>query len=192
MQGNGSGRRAAFRYRAAGVVLVVAYLAFVCWLSARPVSVPWVASETVEPLGTIRSDLALGPWEAARSLGGGLLLLAPLGVLLPLAGGRVETSGFTSLARTVFTGAMVSLVIGMSHSQATGQVISMDGLLLNTTGVALAHLAVVPGVRAFLRRRGRRGRPTPLRHEEGPHQLTATLSRVAITPWDNVLTRPRS
>ncbi|MDW6062097.1 VanZ family protein [Streptomyces sp. FXJ1.4098] len=168
MQGHGSGRRrAAFRFRAAGFVLLAAHLAYVCWLTLRPLSAPWVTAVTLEPLATIRADLALGPWEATRSIGGGLLLLAPLGVLLPLAGGRVTVYPLASFVRTVFTGAMVSLTMALVRSELTGQIMNVDTVLLNTAGVALAHLAVVPAARSWLRRRADRRRAAALSRDGG-------------------------
>ncbi|MFH8368469.1 VanZ family protein [Streptomyces sp. NPDC018031] len=182
MQGHGSGRRAAFLFRAAGFVLLAAHLAFVCWLTVRPITVPWVTPATFEPLASIRADLERDTWDGIRSIAGGLLLLAPMGILLPLAGGRLETNPFTSLARAVFAGAMTSLMVEVSHSWSTGQVVNIDGVLLNTAGVALAHLAVVPAVRARLRRRSEPRRPVPLPREEGAQPVTRTIPRVGIAP----------
>jgi len=177
------GRRAAFRYRAAGSVLLVAHLAFVCWLTLRPLTVPWVTAETLEPLGAIRADLALTPWAAARSIGGGLLLLAPLGVLLPLAGGRVDAYPCASFVRTVFTGAMAAMAIALLRSEVTGQIVSVDALLLNSVGVALAHLLVVPAVRGLLRRRAERAGGAAVPREESGRAVTPTMTRVGLTPW---------
>ncbi|MET7766586.1 VanZ family protein [Streptomyces sp. NPDC005336] len=191
MQGR-FGRRAAFRYRAAGFVLLVAHLSFVCWLILRPVSVPWVSAATLEPLATIRADLALSPWAAVRSIGGGLLLLAPLGVLLPLAGGRIEVYPLASLVRTAFTGAMASLVVALGRSEVTGQILNLDALLLNTLGVALAHVLVVPAVRAWLRRRADRGRAAALPRDEGIQTVTPTIPRVGIAPWSDASSGSRT
>ncbi|WP_055546983.1 VanZ family protein [Streptomyces sp. NBRC 110028] len=184
MQGR-FGRRAAFRYRAAGFVLLVAHLAFVCWLTLRPLTVPWVTAETLEPLGAIRADLALTPWAAARSIGGGLLLLAPLGVLLPLAGGRVDAYPFASFVRTTFTGAMTAMAIALLRSEVTGQIVSVDALLLNTVGVALAHLLVVPAVRTLVRRRADGPRGAALPREESGRAVTPTRTRVGLAPWSD-------
>lgn len=165
-----------------GVVLLVAHLFFVCWLTLRPVSMPWVTPSPVEPLATIKADLALSPWQATRSIGAGLLLLAPLGLLLPLAGGRVAVSRLTSLIRTAFTGAMVSLILELLDSGVTGRVMSTDALLLNTAGVALTHLAVVPAVRARLRRRAERARRRALPRDDGQQAVTPTRARVGVAP----------
>jgi glycopeptide antibiotics resistance protein len=135
------------KVRAAGLVLTAGYLAFIGWLLLRPHYVPWVAAPNLQPLRTIRDDLGMGPLEAARRIGAGLGLLAPLGVLLPMAGGRADTSGFASFARTVFAGLMVSLSVEFAQTMVPGQLFDVDALLLNTLGVALAHLLVVPAVR---------------------------------------------
>ncbi|WP_262699037.1 MULTISPECIES: VanZ family protein [Streptomyces] len=186
------GRRAAFRYRVAGFVLLVAHLSFVCWLTLRPVNVPWVSAANLEPLATIRADLALSPWSAARSIGGGLLLLAPLGVLLPLAAGRVEAYPLASLVRTAFTGAMAAMGFALLRSEVTGQIMNVDTVLLNTVGVALAHVLVVPAVRAWLRRRADRGRAAPLPRKDGAQATTPTIPRVGIAPWSDVSSSSRT
>jgi glycopeptide antibiotics resistance protein len=186
------GRRAAFRYRAAGFTLLVAHLAFVCWLTLRPLTVPWVTAETLEPLGAIRADLALTPWAAARSIGGGLLLLAPLGVLLPLAGGRVYAYPFASFTRTVFTGAMAAMAIALLRGEVTGQIVSVDALLLNTVGVALAHLLVVPAVRTLVRRRADRVRDAALPRDEGVQTVAPTIPRVGLAPWSDASSGSRT
>ncbi|GDY54324.1 hypothetical protein SVIO_049470 [Streptomyces violaceusniger] len=81
-------------------------------------------------------------------------------MLLPLAGGRVEAYPLASLVRTAFTGAMVAMGFALLRSEVTGQIMNVDTVLLNTVGVALVHVLVVPAVRARLRRRAdRAGRP---------------------------------
>lgn len=139
------------RVRAAGLLLTAAYLAFTGWMLLRPHYVPWVPAPNLQPLGTIREDLAMGPAQAARRIGAGLGLLAPLGVLLPMAGGRAHTSGVASFVRTVFAGLMVSLSLEFAQTMVPGQLFDVDALLLNTAGVAVAHLLIVPAVRRRLR-----------------------------------------
>ena len=142
-----------FRVRAAGLLLTAAYLAFVGWLLLRPHYVAWVPAPNLRPLGTIRADLDMSLLQAARRIGAGLGLLAPLGVLLPMAGGQVRAAGFPSFARTVFAALMVSLALEFTQTLVPGQLFDIDALLLNTLGVALAYLLVVPAVRRRLRRR---------------------------------------
>lgn len=164
------------KVRAAGLVLAAAYLALVGWLMLRPQYVPWVDAPNLRPFATIRADLALpDQLLAVRRLGAGLALLAPLGVLLPMAGGQVAVSGLGSFARTVFAGLMVSLGLEFLQTGVPGQIFDVDALLLNTAGVALAYLAVVPAVRHRLRRRV----TGPRRHPQGP---APTIPRVGIAP----------
>ncbi|KQX81670.1 MULTISPECIES: VanZ family protein [Streptomyces] len=185
-----SGGRAVIHFRAAGTVLLLAHLLFVGWLTLRPLDVPWVTAANLQPFAGIRADLALGPVEAARRIGEGLLLLAPLGVLLPMAGGRLLVSPWASMARTVAAGALISMAIELGQTGVPGQVVDVDSMLLNTTGIALAHLLVVPVSRARLRRGNRAGAGdlSHLGHElrsfrnEAPQGATPTIPRVGIAP----------
>ncbi|MFB7594145.1 VanZ family protein [Streptomyces sp. NPDC056160] len=188
MQLQGSiGGSAAFRVRVTGGVLLVAHLAFVAWLMLRPLDVPWVMPANLRPLATIRADLALGGAEAARRIGEGLALLAPLGVLLPLVHGRTDSSPVPSWVRTTAAGALVSLGIALLQTGVPGRVVDVDTLLLNTLGVALAHVALVPAARARLRRRAeRRGVPS-VRPQDAPQGRTPTIPRVGIAPWSDAL-----
>nr|WP_202434807.1 MULTISPECIES: VanZ family protein [unclassified Streptomyces] len=182
--------RSVIRFRAAGVVLLLAHLLFVCWLTLRPLDVPWVTAANLRPFDGIRADLSLGPAEAARRIGEGLGVLAPLGVLLPMAGGRLLVSPWASLARTVAAGALISSAIELGQTGVPGQVVDVDSILLNTAGVALAHLLVVPVCRVRLRRGNRAGAGdlSRFRHEsralrsEAPQGATPTISRVGIAP----------
>ncbi|MEV1078012.1 VanZ family protein [Streptomyces sp. NPDC050211] len=183
MQREGSiGGGAAIRIRVAGGVLLAAHLALVAWLTLRPLDVPWVMPANLRPFAGIRADLALGWPEAARRIGEGLALLAPLGVLLPLAHGRLLASPLGSLVRTITAGALISLGIELLQTGVPGQVVDVDSLLLNTVGVALAHLALVPVGRFALRRRTERKRRTTVRQEEPAQGRTPTIPRVGIAP----------
>lgn len=166
------------KVRAVGLLLTAVHLALVGWLTLRPQYVPWVDAPNLRPFATLRSDLATGPAEAARRIGTGLALLAPLGVLLPLAGGRVRVSAAGSFARTVFAGLMISLALEFAQTGVPGQIFDVDALLLNTAGVALAHLAVVPATRAWAHRRSVR-RQGELSGAQG---RTPTIPRVGIAP----------
>ncbi|MFD5750131.1 VanZ family protein [Streptomyces sp. NPDC127033] len=136
----------------AGLVLLLIHLSLVGWVTLRPLDVMWVNAANLTPFAGIRADLALGAPEAARRIGEGLLLLAPVGVLLPVVDGRIAVSFWASLTRTVTAGALLSLGIEMAQTVVPGRVVDVDSLLLNTAGVALAHLLVVPAGRARLRR----------------------------------------
>ncbi|MFC9246880.1 VanZ family protein [Streptomyces sp. NPDC057136] len=180
----GSDGQAVIRFRAAGVILLAAHLLIVGWLTLRPLDVAWVTAANFQPLAGIKADLALGPVEAVHRFGSGLLLLAPLGVLLPMAGGRLFVSPWASLARTVAAGALISLAIELAQTGVPGQVVDVDSLLLNTVGVALAHLLVVPVCRARLRRgqRAGAGGAATRRRNEASQGSTPTISRVGIAP----------
>ncbi|NEY32966.1 VanZ family protein [Streptomyces sp. PRKS01-65] len=182
MQRQGSiGGSAAIRIRVTGGALLVAHLALVAWCTLRPLDVPWVMPANVHPLAGIRADLALGWPEAARRIGEGLALLAPLGVLLPMAGGRLSVSPLASLLRTVAAGALLSLGIELLQTGVPGRVVDIDSLLLNTAGVALAHLLVVPAGRVWVRRRSARtGAALP--REESSQGRTPTIPRVGVAP----------
>lgn len=172
---------AGFRMRAAGFVLLLAHLSIVSWLMLRPRWVPWVPAANLRPFATIRAELAHGPWEAVHQLGEPVLLLAPLGVLLPLVGGRLTASPLGSLTRTVFAGAMIAGAIAVLQSGVPGRVPDVDVTLLNVFGVALAHLLVVPAARARLRRR-----------EEPKRVPTPTIPRVGMTPQADALSGSRT
>ncbi|OAH13227.1 VanZ family protein [Streptomyces jeddahensis] len=186
-QGWGDGN-VAFRVRAAGGVLLVAHLLLVGWLTLRPLDVPWVSAANLHPFAGIRADLALGPLQAARRIGEGLLLLAPLGVLLPMVGGKLSVSPLGSLARTVAAGALLSLGIELLQTGVPGQIVDVDSLLLNTVGVALAHVAVVPAARVRLRRRAER---TPAPREDAHQGTTPTITRVGLAPQSDALRASR-
>ncbi|MFJ5776851.1 VanZ family protein [Streptomyces sp. NPDC093094] len=188
MQRQGSmGGSAAFRIRVTGGVLLVAHLVFVAWFALRPLDVPWVMPANLRPLAGIRADLALGWPEAARRIGEGLALLAPLGVLLPVASGRLAVSPLGSLLRTAAAGALISLAVELLQTGVPGQVVDVDSLLLNTLGVMLAHLAVVPLGRARLRRRAELRERADLPQEEPAQGRTPTIPRVGIAPWSDAL-----
>lgn len=175
-----------------GLALTAAHLALIGWLTLRPHYVPWVAAPNLSPLRTIRTDYALGLADGLRTTFSGLALLAPLGVLLPMAGGRLTASSLGSFARTVFVGLMVSLGLEFVQTGVPGHVFDVDSILLNTAGVALVHLAVVPATRGRLRRRrygakdGRRSEDAQgapgAQGSQGSQGSTPTISRVGIAP----------
>uniref|UniRef100_A0AAU2K501 VanZ family protein n=1 Tax=Streptomyces sp. NBC_00049 TaxID=2903617 RepID=A0AAU2K501_9ACTN len=167
------------RLRLLALVLLAAHLLVVGWLTLRPLDVPWAAAANLTPLEGIRADLAYGPLEATRRIGEGLALLAPLGVLLPLVSGRLTLSrlaAWSSLTRTAAAGALISLTIEMLQTAVPGQVVDVDSVLLNTVGVLIAHAAVVPALRARLKR------------SRAAYQgATPRITRVGLGPWTDVL-----
>lgn len=87
-----------------------------------------------------------------------------------------------SLVRTIAAGALLSLGIELLQTGVPGQVVDIDSLFLNTVGVALAHLAVVPAVRARLRRRTDGVDRAALLREDASQGATPTIPRVGIAP----------
>ncbi|HEX5566139.1 MAG TPA: VanZ family protein [Streptomyces sp.] len=183
MQRQHRGGSAVHRIRAAGLLLLCGHLLFVCWLTLRPLSVPWVAPANLRPFASIHADLMSGPQAALEGIGSGLALLAPLGVLLPMVVCR-STSRLGSWARTVFAGAMISLGIELVQPAVPGQVANVDTLLLNTTGVALVHLLCYPALRARLRSAcgQKRHRARVRRADDGDQGATPRAHRVRIAP----------
>ncbi|WP_407560730.1 VanZ family protein [Streptomyces sp. 184] len=166
MQRHAKGGTAALRFRVAGVVLLVLHLIAVWWFTLRPNAVPWVDAANLRPFTTIRAEFDEDPWSALRNFTESLLALAPAGVLLPLARGRLRASAAGSFARTVFAGAMLALVVELLKTTVPGQVANVDTMLLSILGIALAHLVVVPATRARLRRRHPAGRAAGAAHAE--------------------------
>ncbi|MGK5500577.1 VanZ family protein [Streptomyces sp. URMC 125] len=183
MQRHHRGGSAVHRIRTAGLVLLCCHLLLVGWLTLRPLSVPWVAPANLRPFASIHADLAGGPRAALEGIGGGLALLAPLGVLLPMAAGRL-TSRLGSWARTVFAAAMISLGIELVQPTVPGQVADVDALLLNTTGAAVAHLVCYPVVRSRLRAAARHGEASGRlrRSGDGDRGTTPRTPRVGMAP----------
>jgi hypothetical protein len=76
--------------------------------------------------------------EALVQIGGNLVLLAPLGILLP-----VILTWLRSAVRITAAAAMISLVIEASQGALiAGRAFDADDVILNTTGVLLAYLLV--------------------------------------------------
>lgn len=188
MQRQGSvGDTAAFRIRVAGGVLLAGYLVFVAWCTLRPLQVPWVTPANLRPLDGLRADFALGWAAGVRRVAEGLTLFVPFGVLLPMAGGRLTVSPVGSLIRTMTTAALLSLGIEMLQTGVPGRVVDVDALMLNTLGAALAHAALVPVGRAWLRRRVRRRAGAEIHREKPAQGRTPTIARVGVTPWGDAL-----
>lgn len=164
-----------------GVVLIALHLTAVYWFAQRAMSGTWIAAGSVVPMQTIQGYLALGPAAAFRHLAGELLLMAPLGVLLPLVGGRVDAPPLYSFARTAFGGLMLAFAAEVVRTGAAGLAFDVDVVLLNSAGIALTHLAVVPAGRAALRRRGW-GQPVPPRDGGRESGSSPALPRVGVAP----------
>lgn len=148
--------------RRLGLLLLAVHLGLVLWTSFLPVSAAWMADTNLTPFATVRTELVAGTEHSYLELLRGLLLLAPLGLLLPLAGGRTGSTTAASFLRTVFAGVLIATGVEVLQSTLTSHLLNVDDVLLAAVGIAVAHLAVVPACRAALRRRDRG------RHPRGP------------------------
>ena len=155
--------RLSLRLRATGAAVLAVHLAMVAWVVLRPLPVTWVYDTNLTPFGSVRRTLALGEASGLWQIFCELLLLAPLGVLLPLAGGRLRAPWLLSFLQV--TGVSVVLATGLEvlSSWVPGHVLDVDHILLAVLGAAGTHLLVVPAGRALLRGRTARARvPVPV------------------------------
>lgn len=180
----GGSRKAGPRVPLVALAVLAVHLGVVCWLTLRPAVVVWVPPDNAVLFATIRAELAQGPGHAVRSLGGELLLLAPLGLLLPALGRRLWGARTVSFCRTVFTGAMIALLFQLAGSTVPGEVADVDVLLLRCLGIAGAHLLGFGLLRAALLRPGAR-RPVPV-----PQGRTPRGTGVGIGPGADVRRGP--
>ncbi|WP_371481132.1 VanZ family protein [Kitasatospora sp. NBC_00315] len=150
--------------RTAGLVGLSLHLATVLWFVLRPLPVTWVYDTNLSPFGSVRRALAEGGGAALWRVACELLLLAPLGVLLPLAGGRARAPWLPSFLRVAGLSAVLATALEFLASSVPGHVLDVDHILLGVLGACSVHLAVVPAGRALLRRHAVRVRvPAPAR-----------------------------
>ncbi|MFJ1756762.1 VanZ family protein [Kitasatospora sp. NPDC088134] len=150
---------APYRLRTAARVLLAVQLLVLCWLSLRPVPAPWTAPSNLTPLASVHRVLSLGGLHVLGPLAAGLLPLAPVGVLLPLAFGTPARGRLLSFLRTTGAAALLATALEFLEGWAPGHVLDVDDILLGTLGAALAHLLLVPPLRALDRHRA--GGPAP-------------------------------
>ncbi|MEY9849308.1 VanZ family protein [Streptacidiphilus sp. MAP5-3] len=139
--------------RRLGLLLLTVHLGVLLWVTVHTTPTPWVADTNLTPLASVKVELAAGTTQAYLELLRGVLALAPLGVLLPLAGGRRDAPAFGSFARTLLTGILIATAIEVVQTTLGLKMPNVDDIVLAMLGIALAHLAVVPAGRAWLRRR---------------------------------------
>ncbi|MEO3784621.1 VanZ family protein [Actinocorallia sp. B10E7] len=137
--GPGRGRRlirVAALLTALAAMAVFAYWACVFTLTPVPDPRGWAVGNT-EPGRTLRFYLDRpSVKEAAIAIGGNLLLLAPMGVLLPMASRRMRGP-----LRLTVLAALVSLGIETVQGLAvSGRTFDIDDIILNSAGVLLAYL----------------------------------------------------
>ncbi|MBA9004704.1 MULTISPECIES: VanZ family protein [Thermomonospora] len=121
-------------------------------LTLSPVNDRGQAGGNVDPGHSLRFYLDQPTWDAARQIGGNMVLLAPLGVLLPIVSTRLRGP-----LRLALVGAMASLAIEtVQGTVVLGRAFDVDDIILNTAGVVLAYLLVGRKLSHLLR-----GRPQP-------------------------------
>ncbi|MEV6208295.1 VanZ family protein [Kitasatospora sp. NPDC051914] len=180
--GRTSPPQGAFRpLRVAARLLPVVYGLLLVGLVLRPAAVGWTYPANLTPLASVERALTLGGYAGAWELATGILPLAPFGVLLPLASGRLRTAWLPSFLRTVGGAALLATGLEILKSWAPGHVLNVDDIILGTAGAAACHLLVVPAARALLlnarsRNRARAERP---RESAEPHQFRYELASPA-------------
>ncbi|MDH6136000.1 glycopeptide antibiotics resistance protein [Kitasatospora sp. MAA4] len=162
-------------------MLLALFLGLSCWLALRTTATGWAEDTTLTPFDSVRQAFEDGAAAGLRRLADGLLPLAPLGVLLPLAGGRLRTAWLPSFAQVVGATSVISTALEFLRTSWAGQVLNVDDMLLGVIGAGLLHLAVVPSGRALLRARLAAERaPSPSSPSEppaaaGPRKLPVPL-----------------
>ncbi|MGW2254908.1 VanZ family protein [Kitasatospora sp. NPDC001660] len=164
--------------RQVGLAGLALHLSLVLWLVVlRPLPVAWVYDANLTPLASLRSSSV---WQVV----GELVLLAPLGVLLPLAGGRPRAPWLPSFLRTTGVSALLATGLEFLSSWTPGHVLNVDHILLAVIGVAVTHVALVPALRRLLRERRPRARRPAAAPAVAPKVTTLVSPPVAaaITP----------
>ncbi|GAA1390141.1 hypothetical protein GCM10009639_18500 [Kitasatospora putterlickiae] len=158
-----------------GLLGLTVHLLLVGWMVLRPLPVAWVYDANLTPLASLHSS-------SAGQLLSELLLLAPLGVFLPLSGGRLTTRWLPSFLRTTGASALLATALEFLSSWAPGHVLNVDHILLATAGVAATHLTLVPVGRAFLLHRATAPRaPAPAAAApSAPAPATAAAPKSAV------------
>ncbi|MEY9876485.1 hypothetical protein ABH931_005995 [Streptacidiphilus sp. MAP12-33] len=138
--------------RRLGLLLLAVHLTVLLWVTLRSTPTLWLSDSNLTPFASVRAELATGTGRDYLALLGGLLSLAPLGVLLPLAGGRRDAPTLGSFTRTLLAGGLIATGLEVLQTTLSLRLLNVDDILLACIGIALSHLAVVPATRAWLRR----------------------------------------
>ncbi|MGW4381680.1 VanZ family protein [Kitasatospora sp. NPDC004531] len=163
-------------------MLLTLHLLALGWLALRPVSAPWTGPSNLTPFATVHQDLAAGGLTAARRLAAGLVPLAPVGVLLPLAVGSPRRAWFLSFLRTTAAAALLATALEFLEGWAPGNVLNVDDILLGTLGAAALHLLVTPLLRAHALRRAPGVRAAAAPRQESPKERTPVRPAPARRP----------
>ncbi|WP_245667529.1 VanZ family protein [Actinomadura macra] len=119
---------------ALGFLLVFCYIAF--RLTLTPVRDNGQAGGNTDPGRSLRFYMDRPIKEAVLQMGGNLVLLAPLGVLLPIV--WVSLRGPIRLA--LLTGMFSLAIETVQGTVVIGRAFDVDDVILNVAGVVLAYL----------------------------------------------------
>ncbi|MCX4748613.1 VanZ family protein [Kitasatospora sp. NBC_01287] len=139
--------------RSVGLSLLALYFLLLAWVTLRQVPTAWAYDANLTPFASVHRALATGGAAGLRQVAGELALLAPLGVLLPVAGGRPRAAWLPSFLQTLGGTALIATAVEVLRTGVAGHVLNVDDILLGVIGAATAHLLVVPAGRAWLRTR---------------------------------------
>jgi glycopeptide antibiotics resistance protein len=130
------------------LVALAVFFYYAFRLTLTPVEDNGQAGGNTDPGDSLRFYLDQPLDKALLQVGGNLILLAPLGVLLPIASVRLRGP-----VRLLFVGALVSLAIETVQGLAVlGRAFDVDDVILNALGVLLAY--AIAGRRASRALRG--------------------------------------
>ncbi|GAB2693649.1 VanZ family protein [Kitasatospora kifunensis] len=139
--------------RSAAVTLLTLYFLLLGWLALRQVPTHWSYDANLTPFASVHRALTTGGAAGLRQVASSLAVLAPLGVLLPLARGRLRHAWLPSFLHTLGTTALIATALEVIRTGLTGYQLNVDDIVLGTIGAAVAHLVVVPVGRGRLRAR---------------------------------------
>lgn len=137
--------------RSAGLTMLVLYFLLLGWLALRQPPAGWSYDSNLTPFASVHRALATGGAAGLRQVLSSLVVLAPLGVLLPLAQGRLRQAWLPSFLHTLGINALLATAMEVVRTGLTSHLLNVDDILLGTIGAAAAHLLVVPVGRVRLR-----------------------------------------
>lgn len=137
--------------RSAGLTMLVLYFLLLGWLTLRQPPAGWSYDSNLTPFASVHRALATGGAAGLRQVLSSLVVLAPLGVLLPLAQGRLRQAWLPSFLHTLGINALLATAMEVVRTGLTSHLLNVDDILLGTIGAAAAHLLVVPVGRVRLR-----------------------------------------
>ncbi|MFF7633822.1 VanZ family protein [Kitasatospora sp. NPDC008050] len=137
--------------RSAGLTVMVLYFLLIGWLALRQAPAGWSYDSNLTPFASVHRALTTGGAAGLRQVASELVVLAPLGVLMPLAGGRLRQAWLPSFLHTLGINALIATAMEVVRTGLTSHLLNVDDIVLGTIGAAAAHLLAVPVGRVRLR-----------------------------------------